>query len=205
MNHLAGNFSKEPDQIKIIAFDFWGVFADLDHPMYSYMKSQGIDPEKFSHQIHDLIIAHDLGELTEKEFLQKTSKVIGIEMPYDICRLIFKEELMNRKLEEIVKKLKEKYQIILLTNNTREYCQEYLFKTGLNNLFDDLIISYDVKFRKPAKEIYQILIDRAKVNPEEILFIDDDETKFSQAEELGINTLQYKRGETDKVLEELAK
>lgn len=186
--------------MKVIAFDFWDVFADLDHPMYAYMKKHGVDPEKYSQPIHDLIIAHDLGKLTEKEFLQKSSQIIGLELPYELCHLAFREELLNKGLIEIARRLKSKYRLILLTNNSKEYCQRYLFETGLDKLFDDLIISYEVGLRKPSREIYELLVKRARVKPEEMLFIDDDPSKFKGAEMLGIRTLQYKKGITDNIL-----
>ncbi|MDH4358856.1 MAG: HAD family phosphatase [Candidatus Berkelbacteria bacterium] len=190
-------------KIKVIAFDFWGVFADLEHPMYGYIKKHGVDPEKYSESIHDYIIAHDLGEITEKEFLQKVSDIIGLGLPYKKCHLIFKKETVNRQLIKVVEKLKNKFRIFLLTNNPKEYCQIYLFDTGLDKLFDDIIISCQVKYRKPAKEIYEVLIKKANVKPSEILFIDDDASKFSTAEKLGIKTLRYFKGRTDRLLESL--
>lgn len=205
---LQGNFVRNASRrsaIKVIAFDFWDVFADLDHPMYVYMKKHGVDPERYSQSIHDLIIAHDLGKMTEKEFLRESSRIIGLKLPYELCHLTFREELLNKRLIGIVKKLKRKYKLILLTNNSKEYCQAYLFETKLNRLFDDLIISYKVGFRKPSPEMYQLLIRRARVSPEEILFVDDSALKFAAAEGLGINTLQYKKGATDEILVSLAK
>lgn len=189
--------------IKVIAFDFWGVFATLDHPMYAYMNKRGIDPKKYSESIHNLIIAHDLGKLTEQKLLEQCSKIIGLELPYELCRFTFRKELLNKNLIEIVKKLKSQYKLVLFSNNSKEYCETYLFGTGLDKLFDDLILSYQVGFRKPAKEMYKLLIQRVGVRPEEILFVDDEISKFKVAEELGIKTFQYKNGETDKILEGL--
>lgn len=198
-NYLKNNTNKS--EIKVLAFDFWGVFADLDHPMYSYMKKNGVDAEKYSQPIHDLIIAHDLDKITEKEFLRKSSEVVGLELPYEVCRFALNEKLINQKLVRMVEKLNKRYQIILITNNSREYCQTYLFETGLDKLFHDKVISYDVGYRKPAQEMYEILIKKAKTKPSEILFIDDDDAKFPVAEKLGIKTLQYKRNITDKILD----
>ncbi len=188
------------NNIKVIAFDFWDVFATLDHPMYIYMRKHGVDPTKYSQPIHDLIIAHDLGKLTEQEFLKQASGVIGLELPYELCRLTFREELLNKDLIEIAKGLKGRYKLILISNNSKEYCEEYLFKTGLDKLFNQLILSYEVGFRKPSKEMYELLIKKSGVKPEEILFVDDDPSKFPVAEKLGIKTLQYKKRETDKIL-----
>lgn len=196
-------FNKDADGIKVLAFDFWGVFADLDHPMYTYIKERGMDPEKYSQSLHDLIIAHDLGQITEKEFLIEASKLIGLDLPYELCHFAFKKELMNQDLIKIAKLLKEKYKLILITNNPKEYCQRYLFETKLNELFQDLIISYEVGVRKPAKEMYELLIKRAGVSSNEILFIDDDPSKFEVAEKLGIKTLQYRKIKTNQELKDM--
>ena len=61
---------KNLDKIKAIAFDFWGVFAEMKPPMYEFMKQNNILPEKYSDKIHELIVKHDLNELNEQQFLQ---------------------------------------------------------------------------------------------------------------------------------------
>jgi FMN phosphatase YigB (HAD superfamily) len=187
-------------KIKLIAFDFWGVFAAIKPPMYEYMKRHNISPEKYSDEIHEFIIEHDLNKLTERQFLKKCSNVIGLEIPYPSCKYVFQRGSLNENLINTVKKLKEKYKIALLSNNNKEYCEEYLFKPKLDKLFDGLVISYQVGYRKPSPEIYQILIKKFDLKPEEILFIDDDPAKLSSAEKQGIKTLIYKGVETDKIL-----
>lgn len=186
--------------IKAIAFDFWGVFAELRVPMYEFMQQHKIPKDKFANEIHNFVIEHDLGKLTEQEFLQKCSKMIGLEIPYSSHRYTFQEELLNKSLIETVDRLKKKYKIALLSNNNKEYCKEFLFKPELDKLFDVMIISYQVGFRKPAPEIYQILIKKLDVQAEEILFIDDDPTKLPAAEAQGLKTLVYKNKETDILL-----
>ncbi len=186
--------------IKAIAFDFWGVFAEMNPPMYEYMKQHNILLEKYSEKIHELIVAYDLNNLTEQQFLKECSKIIGLEIPYPLCRYIYHEDVLNENLIAVVKKLKERFKIALLSNNNKEYCEEYLFRPGLDKFFDIMVISYQVGYRKPAPEIYQILIKKLNLRPEEILFVDDDPTKLPAAEAQGIKTLVYKCGETDRIL-----
>jgi len=190
----------ELENIKAIAFDFWGVFAEMNTPMYKYMQKHNISPNKYSKEIHDLIIAYDLDKLTEKQFLQECSRVVGLEIPYSLGRYTYKKGTLNNKLIEIVKKLKTRYKIALLTNNNKAYCDEYLFKTNLDKLFDVMVISYQVGYRKPSPEIYKILIKRLNLKPKEILFVDDDPTKFPVAENLGIKTLVYSGKKANEIL-----
>ncbi|MFZ1019429.1 MAG: HAD family phosphatase [Minisyncoccia bacterium] len=195
--------NKNLNKIKVIAFDFWGVFAEMNPPMYRYMEQHNIFPEKYSEKIHELIIEHDLNKINEQQFLQKCSKIIGLEIPYPACRYAFQENDLNKNLITIAKKLKAKYKIALLSNNNKEYCEEYLFKTKLEKLFDVLVLSYNIGYRKPSPEIYQILIKKLEVKPEEILFIDDNPTKFPNAEKQGIKTLLYEGVKTDLFLRKL--
>ena len=155
-------------------------------------------------EIHKLIIEHDLNKITEKQFLQECSKILGIIIPYPKYKYAYKKNSLNKDLIEIIQKLKDKYKIALLTNNNKEYCQEYLFKPKLDKLFDIMVISYLVGYRKPDSNIYKILIKKLNLKPEEILFVDDDPTKMASAEALGIKTLVYKGKETNKILSNLS-
>ncbi len=166
--------------IKVIAFDFWGVFAIIDPPMNRYLKEHGISLDKYSKEIHDLIILHDLGKIDEKQFLQKCSQFAGIEIPYDQYHT-YREGTLNEPLISAVKKLKKMYKIALLTNNNKEYVQEYIRKPGLDKIFDTEVISYEVGYRKPDPEIYKILVQRLGVKPNEILFLDDEPSKLGAA------------------------
>lgn len=191
--------------IKAIAFDFWGVFAVIDPPMNRYLEGRGVSLDKHSKEIHDFIVLHDLGKIDETQFLQECSKIVGIEIPYDQCRYVYREGTLNKPLISVVKKLKEKYKIALLSNNNREYVQEYIRKPGLDKLFDVEVISYEAGYRKPAPEIYRTLVQRLGVEPSEILFLDDEPSKLEAAEARGIQTLVYRWGKTDKTLESLTK
>lgn len=193
------------DKIKAIAFDFWGVFAEINPPMYGYMRQHNISSKKYSREIHEFIVEHDLGKLTEQQFLQKCSEIIGIEIPYPLCKHVFENGSLNENLISIIKKLKEKYKIALLSNNNKEYCEEYLFKPKLDKLFDTLVISYQVGYRKPSPEIYKILIKKLGFKPEEILFVDDDPVKLPAAEKQGIKTVLYEGVKTDQILLNLIK
>ena len=190
--------------IKAIAFDFWGVFAEIKPPMYDYLKENNISTDNHSEEIHKLIIEHDLNKITEKQFLQECSKILGIIIPYPKYKYAYKKNSLNKDLIEIIQKLKDKYKIALLTNNNKEYCQEYLFKPKLDKLFDIMVISYLVGYRKPDSNIYKILIKKLNLKPEEILFVDDDPTKMASAEALGIKRLVYKGKETNKILSNLS-
>ena len=66
-------------------------------------------------------------------------------------------------------------------------CKKYPFF----DLFDDRVISGEVKIAKPDPRIFKLLIERNHLNPAECLFIDDSEDNCRAAHALGINAVLY--------------
>lgn len=53
--------------------------------------------------------------------------------------------------------------------------------------------------RKPNRKIYQYVLNNIKIEPENILFIDDDTNNILMAKECGWNTCQAFGYELDKI------
>ena len=101
-------------------------------------------------------------------------------------------------------KLKEKgYKLYILSNFHREAFLEIERKCEFEKYFDGKVVSYDVKLLKPEKEIYEELLKKYNLNPEETLFIDDTLANTEGAEKLGISTIHLINKE--KLKEELEK
>lgn len=196
-------FTTNLNGVKVIAFDFWGVFAKMNPPMYNYMKKYGINSDNYLKKIHNLIIMRDLGKISEKDFLQKCSNVIKLKLPYPLLKYKNKPKTLNNNLVRVIIKLKKKFKIVLLSNNNRAYGKEYLFKTKLNKLFDIIVLPYQVGYRKPSTKIYKILIKKLGCGPSKILYVDDERDKLLPPKKIGFKTLLYQKGKTDKVLAKL--
>jgi 2-haloacid dehalogenase len=88
-----------------------------------------------------------------------------------------------------------RYKFYALTNWSAE-----LFPYALNNYeflhwFDGRVVSGEEKMRKPAREFYQILLDRYNLKPEETLFIDDNLRNIKAAEDMGIPSIPFESPE----------
>jgi putative hydrolase of the HAD superfamily len=59
---------------------------------------------------------------------------------------------------------------------------------AFSSLFDKAYYSNEVGFRKPEKELYEILLQETAIRPQEMLFIDDKLENLVPAEKLGIQT-----------------
>lgn len=182
--------------IKAIVFDFWGVFAEFKAPVNKAIDLKGSVTDY--PEYYELINQHNLGKISEDEFLQATSKLFNVELT-SRHRYLLDADHLNHELIELVKKLKKKFKIGLITNTGKEYMDEFLFKPELDKLFDCLVISHAEGMKKPDPKIYQLAVDRLKLKPEEILYLDDHPDRISPAAALGMPVLLYEGEKTNKI------
>lgn len=97
----------------------------------------------------------------------------------------------------------EGYKVYLLTNIYPSAMQTFLAKHDFFSLFDGMMASCDVGLVKPEPEIYQTLMQRFNINPNEALFIDDRAENIAGAAKLGIDGIICR--DTKKVFQLLVK
>lgn len=145
----------------------------------------------------------DRGILTPAELVKLCSGIdptveTEIEALFRDISLLVKE---YEYAEDFVRTLKQNgYKIYLLSNygsNFSEMKENFAFYPYV----DGGVISYEVGHIKPEKEIYEALIEKYNIVPEEAVFLDDRLENLEAAEEFGIHTVQV--GEFEKALEDL--
>lgn len=94
------------------------------------------------------------------------------------------------------------YRVIVLSNMSKEYI-DFLRKKPVYSHFDEEIISCEVGLVKPEREIYELLLTRYGLRPEETIFIDDRQENVDAAAELGITPFLFDRRNPEKSCEEL--
>jgi HAD superfamily hydrolase (TIGR01509 family) len=65
------------------------------------------------------------------------------------------------------------------------------------NRFDELIVSGDIGMVKPDAEIFDLLIQRRKLDPRRTVFIDDSAPNIATARQLGFVTIHFSEDRTD--------
>ncbi len=92
---------------------------------------------------------------------------------------------IDENVLNLIKKLKGNYKIYLLSN-INEYTYNFIKPSGLFELVDGYVLSYQVHKIKPHEDIYKTLIEKYNLNPSESLFIDDNQTNVDTANSLGL-------------------
>jgi len=81
--------------------------------------------------------------------------------------------------------------LFALTNFPADKYTDFQEKYDFMALFQDVIVSGVEKITKPDPRLYQILLDRADIQPEHILFIDDRMENLKTAQDLGFQTHHF--------------
>lgn len=132
----------------------------------------------------------DRGTLSYEDAIEKFVEII----PEDRENLekLFKNNIMDclapiEENIEILKKLKKKgYNLFVLSNFHRPAFEQVQKEWEFFDEFDGGVISCYCHLLKPNQRIYELLLARYGLIPEETLFIDDTKINVEKAEKIGM-------------------
>jgi putative hydrolase of the HAD superfamily len=81
------------------------------------------------------------------------------------------------------------YDLGVITNGLAFKQWEKLIRLGLNHFFKVVVISEEVGFEKPSKEIFEKALEAGKCKAEEAVMVGDKESDINPARELGMKTI----------------
>lgn len=133
----------------------------------------------------------NLGEFTIEESIVAINK--RNHFTYDKLTQVFlkewhKKQPINIDVVELAKKLKKSGYGLFVLSNMANSTFQYFKDNEFFSLCSGIVISAQVHLRKPDERIYRFLLEKYHLNPEECLFIDDDDTgkNYETANKIGI-------------------
>ncbi|MBD5552625.1 MAG: HAD family phosphatase [Lachnospiraceae bacterium] len=110
------------------------------------------------------------------------------------------------KIWELVKRLKEKgFGLYLLSNYSEELFTLHTAGLPFLELVNGGVISYQIHQIKPNPSIYQYLLDKYQLKPEDCLFFDDRPENTEAAKKLGMQAVTVEDGSEELLIRELEK
>lgn len=193
--------------IKNIVFDFGGVIADIDREqaVQAFIRLGVKDADRILDKYHQTGIFQELeeGTLTEEAYRNELGKLCGRTLSWEEVQqawLGFFTGIDVRKLHYLETLRREGYKLYVLSN-TNPYvmgwaCSERFSSEGkpLTAYFEKLYLSYQIGCTKPDRRIFEFMLTDSKMQPEEILFVDDGASNIAAGRELGMYTFQPENG-----------
>lgn len=194
-------------QIKFIYFDVGGVIFRWREIF------EAIAPihNKTVDEMLQVFIKYDIeacrGQITSNQLWKKMSADLQLKNNnFDFFKYAMDRFVPIIEMHKLIEDLSKDYQIGLLTNIHPGVIDHAMRKKHIPNLNYSVIIqSCLIGMVKPEKQIFEYARKKAKVEHEEIFYVDDFEINIRSAKELGWETILFETDNPKKSIKEIKK
>ena len=191
--------------IKAVFWDFGGVITSSPFESFNKYETEKNLPKDFLRLINSTNSDSnawaklersevDLDEFNDL-FLDESRK-LGHPIPGKEVIALLKGEVRPQMISAL-KSIKDRLVLACLTNNIQAMNKEFegnVSASGKHDevmqLFDFVIESSKVNVRKPDPDFYLLACKKAKISPDEAIFLDDLGINLKPAKELGMKTIK---------------
>lgn len=188
--------------IDVILFDLGNVILPFNHysiaeKLLPFTRRKDFqDPKKIFSYLFDFeqgaINGYEVGKISSHEFFRSLREFLQLSLSFEEFKPIWNEIFWeDEKVSEIVRFLKGKRRLGLLSNTNPLHFNYILSRFPVVREFDGWLLSHEVGFKKPAIEIFEKAIEWASVKPEQIFYIDDMKTHVAVATSLGMQAIHF--------------
>ncbi len=196
-----------PSGIRAIVSDFGGVLTTpLLNAFAAFQDDVGISPESLGRAMREglgedeelPLFRLERGEITEDEFLDRLSdgleSILGHRPHLHHFRHVFFEALdPNEPMIALMRELKASgLKMAMLTNNVREWEPLWRAMLPVDEIFEEIVDSAFVGYRKPEPQIYELTLERIGMPAGACLFIDDLQPNIEGAQAAGMQAVHFR-------------
>ena len=174
--------------IKAVIFDFDGTVSNRQNNAYSvfdgYFRQYFSDLSEFEYEavLQDMMLYDCNGSISVGLRLIPFMRKYGDHLPEDFADVfvpfyfnsMFLTTTLKPETREVLETLKkEGYKLGLLSNGDRFSQHNKVIQVGVEELFDEVIISGDYGIDKPDRRIFDIMTEKLGVKNEECMMVGD--------------------------------
>jgi len=192
--------------IKAIIFDLGAIILNINYQntinAFSKLGVKNVSSFYSKKVQTNLFNQIETGDITAEKFLtelQKETHNASINQVSEAWNAMLLDLPENRLT--LIQSLKKEYSIYLLSNTNTLHIDAFKKKLGkvkwkkFCNLFDKMYLSHELGLRKPNAAIFEYILEKQNLKPQEVFFIDDSPEHIEGANKLGIKTYHLKNGE----------
>jgi len=198
----------DPATLKNLIFDLGDVIIpiDLTAPIrnFAMLANMPEDDVRDLWQQHDFLNHYETGLIDDDAFRNHVRQLISqySDAPKgwadEVIDTAWNTVLLDLPVERIerIKQLRSRYRLFLLSNTSPIHIRQVnqvltgMGQPALEELFETVFYSYDLRMAKPSPGIYQHVLTQAGIRAEETAFFDDNALNIRAAAELGIQAVQ---------------
>ena len=189
-------------QIKAIVFDFGGVLIGWN-PRNLYTRYFPDEPQAMEDFLAEISFMEWNAQQDKGRPFAEAVAQLSAQFPHHAHLISAYQENWKESITgsidgtvELLRLLKKKgYSLYGLSNWGTETFAMIRHEFDFLNLFDEIILSGEVKLIKPEPEIFELFLQKIDKSADQCLFIDDSEPNIVTARKLGFDTVHFESPE----------
>lgn len=136
-----------------------------------------------------------LGMISDTSFWHYAQKQLPQKYDAQIIRDVWYDSyLLDKDILWLIRSLRAQYTIIAFSTNIKSRIDFLEQKYGFRRYFHTEVYSYGYQTYKQEKRFFSILLEKADVDPEEIVVIDDQQKNLVIPQKMDMKTVHYTSG-----------
>ena len=186
--------------IKALIFDFGGVLVRTsDWSLRRKWEIQlGLAERALDQAVFNSEVARraSRGEVPAGDVWVDVARALKLDAgQLEACRRDFwANDVLDTELVALIQSLRPRYKTAILSNAWNDARDNFTRLFGLDQAFDQLIISAEEGVTKPDPRAYLLAAERLRVQPSEAVFVDDFIENIEGARAVGMHAIHYRPG-----------
>jgi HAD superfamily hydrolase (TIGR01509 family) len=182
-------------QIKTVLFDLGNVLAYIDFDAFwrsvGFFTPQEIAPFKEGYRVWTL--QYETGHIPTSEYLDGLANVFSRRFTNEQLEKAFTNIIQEPVdgMMDIVQRVSREHQTALVSNTNEIHYKISLEKFGVLGVLHKHYLSHKMRVMKPAHGFYDAIIKDQKIDPSEMLLIDDLLVNVEGAQAAGMQAIKF--------------
>ena len=192
--------------VKNIIFDLGGVIINLNYQLtrkaFEILGVANFNDLYTQHHANPLFEQLEVGAIEPEAFYEALRQATGLTLTNSQIETAWNAMLLDFPVERLLwlDQIKNKYNIYLFSNTNTIHYKAFTtiyaqtaplvgLNPNFNHFFKTAYYSHTLKQRKPAVAAFEAVLQDAKLDPAQTLFIDDTISNIEGAQKAGLQTL----------------
>jgi putative hydrolase of the HAD superfamily len=192
--------------VKNIIFDLGGVIINLNYQLtrkaFENLGVANFNDLYTQHHANPLFEQLEVGAIEPEAFYEALREATGLALTNSQIETAWNAMLLDFPVERLLwlDQIKNKYNIYLFSNTNTIHYKAFTtiyaqtaplvgLNPNFNHFFKTAYYSHTLKQRKPAVAAFEAVLQDAKLDPAQTLFIDDTISNIEGAQKAGLQTL----------------
>lgn len=171
--------------MKAIVLDMYGVIVKQtgeDFVPYVQKTFPDLNPE----DIYTPWFKANMGEITSLDVW----RTIGFQGNLEIIEKEYLDTIeLNDGFVNFISAVKGKYKLAIISNDSSRWSKYLRDKFNINQYFDVISVSGDLKIKKSDERIFLLTIEKLGLDPEDCYYVDDRRSFLEAAKKVGMNPI----------------